>query len=59
MQMNTSHPFRFLESTISNDLSWEISGVSTIKKAQQRLYFIFLCQLKKFGIRWDILVQFY
>ena len=41
---------------ISSDLSWE-NNDAVVKKAQQRLFF--LCQLKKFGLRREILVQFY
>ena len=42
---------------ISNDLAWENNTDAVVKKAQQRLFF--LRQLKKFGLRREILVQFY
>jgi hypothetical protein len=49
--------FKFLGTTISNDLGWDHNVEAIVKKAQQRLYF--LRQLKKFGLNKDILVQFY
>ena len=49
--------FKFLGTTISNDLDWDHNVDGIIKRAQQRLYF--LRQLKKFGLNKDILVQFY
>ena len=42
---------------ISSDLAWENNTDAVVKKAQQRLFF--LRQLKKFGLRREILVQFY
>ncbi len=41
-------PFRFLGTTISQDLKWDNHIVSIVKKAQQRLYF--LRQLRKFNL---------
>ena len=49
--------FKFLNTTITSDLGWENNTDAVVKKAQQRLYF--LRQLKKFGLRREILVQFY
>ena len=49
--------FKFLGTIISNDLTWENNTDAVVKKAQQRLFF--LRQLKKFGLRRAILVQFY
>ncbi len=45
--------FRFLGTTISQDLKWDTHIDSIVKKAQQRLYFIH--QLRKF----NLLKQFY
>lgn len=39
--------YKFLGTTISNDLKWEENTNICVKKAQQRLYF--LRQLRKFG----------
>ena len=49
--------FKFLGTIISSDLAWENITDAVVKKAQQRLFF--LRQLKKFGLRREILVQFY
>ena len=49
--------FKCLGTIISSDLAWENNTDAVVKKAQQRLFF--LCQLKKFGLRREILVQFY
>ena len=49
--------FKFLGTIISSGLDWEVNIDSTLKKAQQRMYF--LRQLNKFGLRRGILVQFY
>ena len=49
--------FKFLGSTIANDLTWSNHTTTTRKKAQQRMYF--LRQLKKFRVNKNILVQFY
>ncbi len=49
--------FRFLGTTISQDLKWENHIESMVKKAQQRLYF--LRQLRKFNLPQELLIQFY
>ncbi len=49
--------FRFLGSTISQDLKWDNHIDSIVKKAQQRLYF--LHQLRKFNLPQELLKQFY
>ena len=49
--------FKCLGTIISSDLAWENNTDAVVKKAQQRLFF--LRQLKKFGLRREILVQFY
>ncbi|CAM4574253.1 unnamed protein product [Leuciscus chuanchicus] len=49
--------FRFLGTTISQDLKWDTHIDSIVKKAQQRLYF--LRQLRKFNLPQELLVQFY
>ncbi len=49
--------FRFLGTTISQDLKWDIHIDSIVRKAQQRLYF--LCQLRKFNLPQELLKQFY
>ncbi len=49
--------FKFLGTTISQDLKWDIHIDSIVKKAQQRLYF--LCQLRKFNLPQELLKQFY
>ncbi|MGL4906709.1 MAG: alkylated DNA repair protein domain-containing protein, partial [Plesiomonas sp.] len=49
--------FRFLGTTISQDLKWDNHIESTVKKAQQRLYF--LRQLRKFNLPQELLKQFY
>ena len=49
--------FKFLGTTISNDLKWHRNTVNVTKRAQQRLYF--LRRLKKFGISKDVMIQFY
>ncbi|KAK3523642.1 hypothetical protein QTP70_005833 [Hemibagrus guttatus] len=59
--MNSTVPtvesFRFLCTTISQDLKWDTHIDSIIEKAQQRLYF--LRQLKKFNLPQELLTQFY
>ncbi|KAK3546787.1 hypothetical protein QTP86_001620 [Hemibagrus guttatus] len=59
--MNSTVPtvesFRFLGTTISQDLKWDTHIDSTIKKAQQRLYF--LRQLRKFNLPQELLTHFY
>ncbi len=49
--------FRFLGTTISQDLKWVIHIDSIVRKAQQRLYF--LRQLRKFNLPQELLKQFY
>ncbi len=48
--------FRFLGTTISQDLKWDNHIESIMKKAQQRLYF--LRQLRKFNLPQELLIQF-
>ncbi|KAK3550116.1 hypothetical protein QTP86_020664 [Hemibagrus guttatus] len=59
--MNSTVPtvesFRFLGTTISQDLKWDTHINATIKKAQQRLHF--LRQLRKFNLPQELLIQFY
>ncbi len=49
--------FRFLGTTISQDLKWDNHIDSIVRKAQQRLYF--LRQLRKFNLPQELLIQFY
>ncbi|KAI2658156.1 putative RNA-directed DNA polymerase from transposon BS [Labeo rohita] len=49
--------FKFLGTNVSQDLKWDIHIDSTVKKAQQRLYF--LRQLKKFNLPQALMTQFY
>uniref|UniRef100_A0A3P9CX82 NACHT domain-containing protein n=1 Tax=Maylandia zebra TaxID=106582 RepID=A0A3P9CX82_9CICH len=49
--------FRFLGTTITQELKWEPTIISVIKKAQQRMYF--LRQLKKFNLPTRTMMQFY
>ncbi len=49
--------FRFLGTTISQDLKWDNHIDSIVRKAQQRLYF--LHQLRKFNLPQELLKQFY
>ncbi len=49
--------FRFLGTTISQDLKWDNHIDSIVKKTQQRLYF--LRQLRKFNLLQELLKQFY
>ncbi len=49
--------FRFLGTTISQDLKWDNHIDSIVRKAQQRLYF--LCQLRMFNLPQELLKQFY
>ena len=49
--------FKFLGSTISNNLMWEIHIDTVVKKAQQRLYF--LRRLRSFGLTSQIMLTFY
>jgi hypothetical protein len=48
--------FKFLGTIISRVLGWENNTDAVVKKAKQRLYF--LRQVKKFGLRWEIRIQF-
>ncbi len=48
--------FRFLGTTISQDLKWDNHIDSIAKKAQQRLYF--LRQLRKFNLPQELLIQY-
>ncbi len=49
--------FRFLGTTISQDLKWVNHIDSIVKKAQQRQYF--LHQLRMFNLPQELLIQFY
>ncbi len=49
--------FRFLGTTISQNLKWDNHIESMVKKAQKRLYF--LRQLRKFNLPQELLKQFY
>ena len=49
--------FKFLGTTISNDLSWDVNTTIIVKKCQQRLHF--LRQLKKLRLNQNLLAQFY
>ncbi len=49
--------FRFLCTTITQDMKWKNHIESILKKAQQRLYF--LRQLRKFNLPQELLKQFY
>ncbi len=49
--------FRFRGTTISQKLKWDNFIESMVKKEQQRLYF--LCQLRKFNLPQELLIQFY
>ncbi|KAL0185646.1 hypothetical protein M9458_017316, partial [Cirrhinus mrigala] len=53
----TMEMFRFLGTTIFEDLNWDTHIDLIIKKAQQRLYF--LRQLRKFNLPQELLKQFY
>ncbi len=55
--VNAVESFRFLGTTISQDLKWDTHIDSIVKKAQQRMYF--LCQLKKFNLPQVHMTQFY
>ncbi len=55
--VTTVESFRFLGTTMSQDLNWDIHIDSIVKKAQQRLYF--LRQLRKFNLPQELLKQFY
>ena len=49
--------FQFLGTIIFSGLDWETNTNSTPKKMQKGMYF--LRQLKRFGLRREILIQFY
>ncbi len=49
--------FRFLGTTISQDLKWDNHIDSIVRKAQQRLYL--LRQMRKFNLPQELLKQFY
>ncbi len=49
--------FRFLSTTIFQDLKWDNHIGSIVKKAQQRLYF--LLQLRKLNLPQELLIEFY
>ena len=49
--------FKFLGSTISSNLKWELNVVNIVKKAQQRLYF--LRRLRSFGLTTQVMLNFY
>ncbi|KAK3565314.1 hypothetical protein QTP86_005503 [Hemibagrus guttatus] len=59
--MNSTVPrvesFRFLGTTIFQDLKWDTHIDSIVKKAQRRLYFLW--QLRKFNLPQELLTQFY
>ncbi|KAK3553460.1 hypothetical protein QTP70_003505 [Hemibagrus guttatus] len=55
--VTTVESFRFLGTTIFQDLKWDTHINSIIKKTQQRLYF--LRQLRKFNLPQELLTQFY
>ena len=48
--------FKFLGSTISSNLKWELNVVNIVKQAQQRLYF--LRRLRSFDLTFSISVWF-
>ena len=48
---------KFLGSTISSNLKWELNVVNIVKKAQQRLYF--LRRLRSFGLTTQVMLNFY
>uniref|UniRef100_A0AAQ6A6Z6 Reverse transcriptase domain-containing protein n=1 Tax=Amphiprion ocellaris TaxID=80972 RepID=A0AAQ6A6Z6_AMPOC len=55
--ISTVDSFRFLGTTITRDLKWELTISSLLKKAQQRMFF--LRQLRKLKLPTKMLVQFY
>ena len=55
--IDTVDCFTFLGTTLSNTLGWDANVDVTVKKAQQRPFF--LRQLKKFGLRRETLIRFY
>ena len=55
-QVELVDSFKFLGTTITNTLKWDISAETIAKKAQQRMFY--LHQLKKFRVNKTILTQF-
>ncbi len=49
--------FRFLSTTISQNLKWDNHIRYIVKKAQQRMYLI--CQLRKLNLPQGLLIEFY
>ncbi|KAK2175364.1 hypothetical protein NP493_737g00021 [Ridgeia piscesae] len=49
--------YKFLGSTISSNLRWELNVVNSVKKAQQRLYF--LRRLRSFGLNTQVMLNVY
>ena len=56
-QVELVDSFKFLGTTITNTLKWDINTETIAKKAQQRM--LFLHQLKTFRVNKTILTQFY
>ena len=56
-RIETVDSFKFLDNTISNDLSWKANTNAIVSKGHQRLYF--LRQLRKFGLKKKLLTSFY
>ncbi|KAK2163954.1 hypothetical protein NP493_1435g01052 [Ridgeia piscesae] len=48
---------KFIGSTISSNLKWELNVVHIVKKARQRLYF--LRRLRSFGLTTQVMLNFY
>ena len=55
--VNTVESFGFLGTIMAQDLRWAENITSTIKKAQQKMFF--LRQLKKFNMPQKVMVEFY
>src|SRR4029434_7194961 len=55
--VNTVESFRFLGTIMAKDLRWAENITSTIKKAQQRMFF--LRRLKKFNMPQKVMIEFY
>ena len=56
-EVETVDTFKFLGSTISDNLKWECNTSGIISKCHQRLYY--LRKLKKFGVGQATLISFY
>ena len=56
-QVELVDSFKFMGTTITNTLKWDVNAEIIAKKAQQRMFF--LRQLKKFRVNKTILTQFY